>query len=473
MKVKIENWGPIRNCEYDLNKSMVVTYGDNNIGKSYAMQLVYLYLKNIILYARRQLFHYRTFYFGNEDNSIIELVRQFYEDESKKEADITEDIVSIFSNQLEDEILSDLENSLKNTFGTYELILEKNPKITFEISDEISCIFYMKDRKITSKIKCKTVYLKRSNSNFHKSREGKNRFDIYVFDGNHISSAIALVDNKINDIKVLLAKAVLSRIQAVYFLPASRSGIYTGMSSFGPILAELSKNRAYTKGVFQIPNISEPISDYYMELSTIRQDHREYCEEIAEEIERKILKGTISYDNKMKTILYHGNDAVQSMEMKDVSSMVSEISPITAYLKYIVCPNAIYSRRMYNTEAIESAVMIFIEEPEAHLHPQNQVELIKIFTKLVKKNVKLFMASHSNYIFNELNNRVIAEDLGEKEYEPILMKYEDGQSNTICMNMDEFGVDDNNFQDVSAAIMEERELLLYNLVQKIDNQEEK
>lgn len=56
MRVKIENWGPIETCEYDLDKSVVVTYGENNIGKSYAMQLIYLCLKNLMLYAKENLY---------------------------------------------------------------------------------------------------------------------------------------------------------------------------------------------------------------------------------------------------------------------------------------------------------------------------------------------------------------------------------------------------------------------------------
>lgn len=31
MKVRIDNWGPIEHCEYDLDKDMIVVYGDNNI----------------------------------------------------------------------------------------------------------------------------------------------------------------------------------------------------------------------------------------------------------------------------------------------------------------------------------------------------------------------------------------------------------------------------------------------------------
>lgn len=471
MKVKIENWGPIEKCEYDLDKSVAVTYGENNIGKSYAMQLIYLCLKNMIIYAKYQ---HRFFYFGREKSSVEDLVINFAVDETLKEKDITEDVIQIFSNRFESEILKELENSLRNTFGTYDLIIEKNPRITFEISEDVSCTFCMKEKKIQSKIKIKPIYLKKTNSDFHKSRDWKKRLDIYVFDGNHISSAINLIEDKINDIKELLAIEILSKVQGVYFLPASRSGIYTGMSSFGPILAELSKNRAYIRGTLQIPSISEPISDYYMELSTIRLDHRNYCADIAEEIEREVLKGKVSFDNKKKTILYQSADTNQLMEMKDVSSMVSEISPITAYLKYIVNTDCVFIRRKRaSVDNCKPSVMIFIEEPEAHLHPNNQVKLMKIFSKLVKKNVKLFMASHSNYVFNELNNRVLAGDLSKEDYEPVLMEYVDGKSRTYDMQIDDFGVDDDNFQDVTSAILDEREMLISNIVQKMNNQGEK
>ena len=51
MKIEIVNFGPINRCEYDLSKSLIVTYGENNIGKSYAMQVIYLLLKKIMMCA--------------------------------------------------------------------------------------------------------------------------------------------------------------------------------------------------------------------------------------------------------------------------------------------------------------------------------------------------------------------------------------------------------------------------------------
>ena len=64
MRIKIKNWGPVREFEYDLSKSVIVTYGDNNIGKSYAMQVVYLLLKHLVAYARRTArFSSSSYYF--------------------------------------------------------------------------------------------------------------------------------------------------------------------------------------------------------------------------------------------------------------------------------------------------------------------------------------------------------------------------------------------------------------------------
>lgn len=474
MKVKIENWGPIKCCEYDLDKDVIVTYGDNNIGKSYAMQLIYLYLRELIQYSNTVI-QYRSL-FSVRDNSMIEkFVMDFASNDNLKELDITDKIIECMALRLKADVIRELDNSLRNTFGTYDDIIENDPIVTFNISNDISCKFCIKDKSADLKYEIKPIYLKNSNSDFHKSRDGKKRFDIYIFNKNQISNAINLVEEQIDKLMFRLAFEILGRVKAVYFLPASRSGIYTGMNSFGPILAELSKNRAYIRGTLQIPSISEPISDYYMKLSTIRMDKARYCIDIAEEIEREILKGKVSFDAKKKAIMYQGDNTSQIMEMKDVSSMVSEISPIIAYLKYIIGEenhNPILRRKVFSGFFAKSATIIFIEEPEAHLHPKNQVKLMKIFSKLNNKNIKLFMASHSNYIFNELNNRVLAGDLSKNNYEPVLMEYKDGKSYTLDMHIDEFGVDDNNFQDVTASIIEEREALINALIQRMNKKVE-
>ncbi len=44
LKIEIENWGPIERFEYDFYKIHDSCLWENNIGKSYAMQVVYLFL---------------------------------------------------------------------------------------------------------------------------------------------------------------------------------------------------------------------------------------------------------------------------------------------------------------------------------------------------------------------------------------------------------------------------------------------
>lgn len=479
MKIEIQNWGPVSYCKYDLQKSILITYGDNNIGKSYAMQTMYLLLKYLISYA--EYIAYFRLPWGQRRirrtaggrNKAEDLVTQFAMGEASQK-EITDDLIMLFQEDLEQQMLPELEKALKNTFGTYESILEESPQIMISWKSA-QCQIQLKEKTIELKMQTKPIYLKLSKSNFHKSRETASRYDIYVWeeDRSRVSEAMALVLQRIEKIKRDFCRQIQFEVGNVYFLPASRSGIYAGMNSFGPILAQLSQSRAYIKDSFQIPSLSEPISDYYMALSTINGDGSSGFGQIASEIEKAILKGTVSFDKKRKSLMYQSELMEQALEMNDTSSMVSEISPITAYLKYIIRNDSEWWETDQKKMSSSPAEIIFIEEPEAHLHPANQVALMKIFAKLAKTNVKLVMASHSNYIFNELNNLILAGELDANSYSPILMKAENGKSRTYEMQMDELGVSDENFADIAEALYEERENLISALMDKWEREENK
>lgn len=475
MKVIIENWGPVGKCEYDLDKSMIVTYGENNIGKSYCMQVLYLLLKNMISYAGEKAYVHQGIFFysvqyNNKQTFVKNMVMEFSMDETNSSRDITQDLIDLFGKSLESDFIPMLDRSFINTFGIYENILKKNPRITVHFENGICCEIFMKEKHMSVKMDIKPIFLKKAKSDFHKSKNYKTHYDIYVYE-NHVKTPIELIGERLSELRYMFSKSILMKVNQVFFLPASRSGIYTGMSSFGSILAQLSQSRAYIKGGFQIPSISEPVSDYYMILSSIKSENKGVFWDIAEDIERDILKGRVSFDSRKQAIVYRNEDMEQDMEMSDVSSMVSEISPVTAYLKYIIRGNCADSDETQQRKKNNPASVLFIEEPEAHLHPANQVGLVKIFIKLSQRNVKLVMASHSNYVFNELNNRVISGELDKTNYLPILMKYENGRTVSQYMQMDELGVDDENFSDISDEIYEEREQLISCLADKLEKQD--
>lgn len=474
MRVQIFNWGPIEKCEFDLEKKLSVIYGDNNIGKSYAMQALYLLMKKLLEYTSGMDVKFYPVYKRYFRNSpvIMQLVEGFASDANVREKNITGEIIGLYAKRLEQEWLPEWLNSLENTFGTFSKILEEKPYVIMEGINGWKLAIYLQEQKIDFDIRIKPIYLKRSSSDFHKSRNGIDRFDIYVYN-NRVEASIQIIEEKEWEIQKIFEEGITQIASNVYFLPASRSGIYTGMNSFGPILAQLSQNRASIKGGIQIPSIPEPISDYYMELSAVRGDGYKHFTELAAEIEKRVLKGEVLYDNKKKTIIYSEENTDYALEMSDVSSMVSEISPITAYLKYIVKKERpILKRQETIRKPVCPTSVIFIEEPEAHLHPENQVELIKIFVQLAKQNVKLVMASHSNYVFNELNNLILGKELDVDMYAPIFMCRDGRKSFTKYMKADELGVSDENFTDIAEKLYQEREELIQRMMQETEQEDQ-
>ncbi len=41
MIIKIRNFGAIKSCDIDLDKDLIAIFGENNIGKSYAISAAY------------------------------------------------------------------------------------------------------------------------------------------------------------------------------------------------------------------------------------------------------------------------------------------------------------------------------------------------------------------------------------------------------------------------------------------------
>ena len=135
--------------------------------------------------------------------------------------------------------------------------------------------------------------------------------------------------------------------------------------------------------------------------------------------------------------------------------MVSEISPIVAFLKYIISAENRKNRKVKS--------ILFIEEPEAHLHPNNQIMLMEIFAQLINMDVKLIMSSHSNYVFNKINNLILSGKLDYNIYDPIVLEETLNGSVSKHVVVDELGADDENFVDVSEDLYNEREEIIENL----------
>lgn len=252
-------------------------------------------------------------------------------------------------------------------------------------------------------------------------------------------------------------------------MPASRSGLYQALNAFTPIIAELTQSRFFIQNKnIELPSLAEPLSDYFIDLSTVDKKYiNQQYNDIIKILQSDILEGEVDYDDNTKRIIYKPNNIDLELNLSEASSMVSELSPIVIYLRHILNNkysstrnrDPYYDSPFYYSRARKEKGydVIFIEEPEAHLHPEVQVKLIEVFALLSNLRLKIFITSHSNYMFNKLNNLILDKKIQkEKIMVYHLIKNEKGTIQNKHMNITEDGINDENFQDISEKLYTER-----------------
>lgn len=480
MKIEIKNFGPIDYLQFDLDKDLHLIYGKNAIGKSYATYCIYCLLKNI-----KTRPEYRHFFYQEDTifrNPFISLLKNL----KGKNENIKELIIKLVEDQLKSILLKNLENSLLNTFSSLKNLknrfTKKNYEISILLSDSEKIIFFSNDEGILD-LKYETSY---HNYEIVIKNTKSTKYSLYlrgkvVFKEpteakfiNILSRvAIGTLYNVLNNIEL--------NIKDIYYLPASRSGLYQALNAFTPIIAELTQNRFFMQNKnIELPSLSEPLADYFIDLSTVdKKNINENFKDIIETLQKDILKGEVEYNDKTKRIVYKPDDIDLELNLSEASSMVAELSPLVLYFKHIInnkfssFRNRDYSYEIpfYDTDNrkrnLKGYDILFIEEPEAHLHPEVQVKLLEVFSKLSSLNLKIVITSHSNYMFNKLNNLLISDTISSNNtivYH--LIKGESGTLQNKNMLVTEDGINDDNFADTA-------EELYYERMQSLEAQDDK
>jgi predicted ATPase len=68
---------------------------------------------------------------------------------------------------------------------------------------------------------------------------------------------------------------------------------------------------------------------------------------------------------------------------------------------------------------------LIIEEPEAHLHPENQRILAKFLVRLIRKGIKLFITTHSDYLLDQLSSFIMLSQAKNKKQREELNYWKD------------------------------------------------
>ena len=189
-----------------------------------------------------------------------------------------------------------------------------------------------------------------------------------------------------------------------FYLPADRTGI---MHAHRVVVSALIENAtmAGLRRTGRTPTLSGVLADFLRRLIEIdrrRPGRRRLHPEIGRSIEESILEGSIRMEQDetgYPSFLYRPSDWASDLPLMRASSMVAELAPLVLYLRHVV----------------ETDNVLIVEEPESHLHPGMQVELVRQLAKLVQAGIRVLVTTHSEWVLDELANIVRLSELPEDE----------------------------------------------------------
>lgn len=168
------------------------------------------------------------------------------------------------------------------------------------------------------------------------------------------------------------------------FLPASRTGFMLTYRSLASDVMNAWGIDGEVDTKFTLPVIK------FLQALIQQKESKKYLEDIVEFLEKEILQGEIvSKESIVNQYSYKAKGMKNDISLHITSSLVVELSPLMIFLK---------SNLKYKS--------IFIEELEAHLHPKIQKIITRVIIKLVNKGFPVVITTHSDTIFQHINNMI-------------------------------------------------------------------
>ncbi len=185
------------------------------------------------------------------------------------------------------------------------------------------------------------------------------------------------------------------------YLPAGRSGLLQGWRAIASLGVSLIGRRSgiedFTMQPF--PGLAREFTQQLIEMMP-PGSYYEGDESLAHAtslMEEGILRGRIELqgDGSLFEMTYESRGV--STPVNRSSSMVSELVPIHLWMSHL----------------LRKGDVLIIDEPEAHLHPENQRLIAQVLVRLMNAGVRVVCATHSSLILHQLSNHILATSSGK------------------------------------------------------------
>lgn len=403
----IEKLGPVKKCDIELGQETILL-GKNNSGKTYVSYLLYGIYKRI---NREKV------------NFLNEFLSKVID--SSRSLSVTIDKIEL-SNYLKNKIISDLNENIKmdlpKIFNTEENEFQETRIKIFDsdlenfiqdsLNAEQSNIQKFSLRNITS---ITTLNIEITETYWRLTLD---EIDSFFTEDSDIDAKE--VDKAFLKVAVLFFNRRVFAMPNILYIPAERNGINV-------FRKELSVKRSTTS--FDVSTDTPPteiyplpISDYmkYLNLIDIEFGEKnlraEEREKIWSNFSADILKGKYEYDSEQNEFYYRevyslSNEKIKYKQKKIplqiASSSIKSLFGLEYYLKFLFSKGDI----------------LFIDEPEMNLDPENQTKFADLLVELSNLGVKIIISSHSDYLVRSTTNKILKLQIDNGDLDVKIMGY--------------------------------------------------
>lgn len=192
-------------------------------------------------------------------------------------------------------------------------------------------------------------------------------------------------------------------INNVCCFPAERSGAILFYNQLLENRNNILRQLELSQDINLLKNISrysEPVNEYIIRLNKLEEYENKEETEIYKNLVKNIniqniIEGEIII--KSNQIIYKSENDLE-LNMGLVSSTVKTLAGFFLYLKY----------------QAQKGDIVFIDEIELNLHPENQRKVMRLINYLSKQGIKFIISTHSPIITEEIDNMLLFEKVKDK-----------------------------------------------------------